>query len=78
MTLSLPNMANVSAAEQRGHQIQKGDWVRTDDGDEGRAVLVSRTSAYVEINGGGENPIVASYVVSQLTKFDSTATRVAN
>ncbi len=49
--------------------LKKGDWVRTDTGEEGKIVLVNRVSAFVEIPGEGKDALLVSYLISRLTKI---------
>ena len=49
-------------------QLQNGDWVRTEEGKEGKVVLVSRQTAFVEIWEGNTRKQY-SYLLSQLTKI---------
>ena len=49
-------------------QLQNGDWVRTEEGKEGKVVLVSRQTAFVEIWEGNTTKQY-SYLLSQLTKI---------
>jgi preprotein translocase subunit YajC len=51
-------------------ELQVGDWVKTDTGQAGQVVLISRLSAFVEIQIGGRSTTV-SCLLSQLTKIDS-------
>ena len=50
-------------------ELQKGDWVRTEKGDVGRIIIISRLSAFVEFSTDN-GPRVVSYLISQLTKID--------
>ncbi len=49
--------------------LQRGDWVRTKDGHEGKILLVSRLTAFVEIEGHDELRTVP-FLLSELTKID--------
>jgi hypothetical protein len=49
--------------------LKKGDWVRTDTGEEGKIVLVNRVSAFVEIPAVGNDAPLVSYLISRLTKI---------
>jgi hypothetical protein len=49
--------------------LEKGDWVRTDTGEEGKIDLVNRVSAFVEIPAKGKDAPLVSYLISTLTKI---------
>ena len=51
--------------------IQKGDWVRTEDGQVGLVVLVDRVSAFVQIEGDKKTTAIA-FLLSTLTKIERT------
>ena len=50
-------------------QLQKGDWVQTENGEQGKVVLVSRLTVFVEIRAEGKGSYVDGYLESQLTKI---------
>jgi hypothetical protein len=54
---------------RRDMTLNKGDWVRTDTGEEGKIVLVNRVSAFVEIPAEGKDAPLVSYLISRLTKI---------
>ncbi len=49
--------------------LQSGDWVRADAGLVGQIILVSRLSAFVEVQQG-ESSYTITYLLSELTKID--------
>jgi len=51
-------------------QFQKGDWVLTDQGRLGQILLVSRMSAFVEIQDE-YGPVAKSYLLSTLAKAEA-------
>ena len=51
-------------------ELQKGDWVRTEKGELGKVVMISRVTAFVEFNVVDKGPMIISYLASQLTKID--------
>ena len=54
----------------RGMETLKvGDWVRTASGREGKIVLISRMSAFLELQDRPENRAV-SFLLSELTKME--------
>ena len=53
-------------------QLQNGDWVRTEEGKEGKVVLVTRQTAFVEIREGNTTKQY-SYLLSQLKKIKPPA-----
>ena len=48
---------------------QIGDWVRTSSGHEGKILLISRVSAFVDIEGHDEMR-TRPFLLSELTKVD--------
>ena len=58
--------------------LKKGDWVRTDTGEEGKVVLVNRVSAFVEMPAEGKDAPLVSYLISRLTKIAPPQTNKNN
>jgi hypothetical protein len=58
--------------------LKKGDWVRTDTGEEGKIVLVNRVSAFVEIPAEEKDAPLVSYLISRLTKIAPPQTQKNN
>jgi hypothetical protein len=49
--------------------LQVGDWVQTKSGHEGKILLISRLSAFIEIEGHDEMR-TRPYLLSELSKVD--------
>ena len=49
--------------------LQVGDWVQTKEGHEGKILLISRMSGFVDIEGYDEMR-TRPYLLSELTKID--------
>jgi preprotein translocase subunit YajC len=49
--------------------LKAGDWVHAQSGQTGRIVLISRLSAFVEVNQG-ETTRTMTFLLSELTKID--------
>ena len=49
--------------------LQVGDWVRTTSGHEGKILLISRLSAFIEIEGHDEMR-TRPFLLSELTKVE--------
>ena len=54
-------------------EFLKGDWVRTDEGTEGKVLLANRAVAYVAIDSEWQGNHLKGYLVSQLTKIEQPA-----
>ena len=55
-------------------ELQKDDWVRTETGSEGKIVLVSGMTIFVEIAVVGQDKFLGAFLASQLTKIDGPTT----
>ena len=51
-------------------ELQNGDWVRTEKGEIGKVVHISRLTAFIEIPAKGTDSTLVSYLLSQLTTID--------
>ena len=49
--------------------LKTGDWVRTNSGQTGNIILISRLSAFVEVQKG-ETTHTMTYLLSELTKIE--------
>ena len=50
--------------------LEPGTWVRTASGDVGQIVLISKLSAFVQVDGGIEPENVRMFLLSELTRVD--------
>ena len=50
-------------------ELKSGDWVRTDSGEVGRVVQISRLTVFVTVPVAGKEDRVAAYLQSQLKKI---------
>jgi hypothetical protein len=50
--------------------LQSGDWVRTEAGDVGRVVYISRLTAFVQIEPPPQDKRLKAFLTSTLTKID--------
>ena len=55
-------------------ELQNGNWVRTEKGEIGKVVHISRLTAFIEIPAKGSNSTLVSYLLSQLTAIDPPTT----
>lgn len=60
---------SVTGSAMSDESLQSGVWVRTDSGGIGRIILISRLSAFVDIQQD-KSSYTATYLVSELTKID--------
>ena len=51
-------------------KLRKGDWVRTEKGEVGKVVLISRLTAFVEVKSADNQSRIISCLASQLTRID--------
>jgi preprotein translocase subunit YajC len=49
--------------------LQSGDWVRTDTGEVGRVVHVTRLTVFVQLESEPNDASLKAYLMSQLTKI---------
>jgi preprotein translocase subunit YajC len=48
--------------------LQAGEWVRTESGEVGKIVYISRLTVFVELNVPGTNDRIEAFLESQLTR----------
>jgi hypothetical protein len=54
--------------------LQPGDWVRTETGEIGKVVTVSKLTIFVELQPAKKGDTAVAYLASQLTKIKPPAT----
>ena len=50
-------------------ELKPGDWVRTESGEEGRIVHISRLTVFVDVRVAGKDNRITAFLQSQLKKI---------
>ena len=50
--------------------LQSGDWVRSDTGEVGRVVHITRLTVFVQLASAPKDASLKAYLMSQLTKIE--------
>ena len=75
--LSVARAAFADVEKVECVQLRKGDWVRTESGLEGRILMMSRQSAFVQTLADGNKSRTVGCLISQLTKIEPPKERPA-